>query len=116
MGTPLPPLPAYEKAPGRAPGSVVRWWHGCQNLDGARLAAAGRRVPLRTSSSAFKRAFGRTIVSDESKGGAPKKLSTKDILTAARAQAAKAGGGEAPPPEAESAPEPAQEASAAAPP
>jgi cytochrome b6-f complex iron-sulfur subunit len=37
------------------------------------------------------------IVSDDSKGGAPKKLSTKDILAAARAQAGKAGGGEAPP-------------------
>jgi len=37
-----------------------------------------------------------TIVSDDSKGGAPKKPSTKDILAAARAQAAKgAGGGEA---------------------
>jgi cytochrome b6-f complex iron-sulfur subunit len=38
-------------------------------------------------------------VSDDSKGGAPKKPSTKDILAAARAQAAKgAGGGESAPP------------------
>jgi cytochrome b6-f complex iron-sulfur subunit len=36
------------------------------------------------------------VVSDESKGGAPKKLSTKDILAAARAQAAQAAGGGAP--------------------
>lgn len=36
------------------------------------------------------------VVSDESKGGAPKKLSTKDILAAARAQAAQAAGGDAP--------------------
>lgn len=35
------------------------------------------------------------VVSDESKGGAPKKLSTKDILAAARAQAAQAAGGDA---------------------
>jgi cytochrome b6-f complex iron-sulfur subunit len=42
-------------------------------------------------------------VSDASKGGAPKKLSTKDILAAARAQAATAGGGEAAPAPAESA-------------
>ena len=42
-------------------------------------------------------------MSDDSKGGASKKLSTKDILAAARAQAAKAGGGEAAPAAAESA-------------
>jgi cytochrome b6-f complex iron-sulfur subunit len=36
------------------------------------------------------------VVSDESKGGAPKKLSTKDILAAARAQAAQAAGAGAP--------------------
>ena len=35
-------------------------------------------------------------MSDESKGGAPKKLSTKDILAAARAEAAQAAGGDAP--------------------
>jgi cytochrome b6-f complex iron-sulfur subunit len=48
-------------------------------------------------------------VSDDSKGGAPKKLSTKDILAAARAQAAKGAGG------AEAAPAAPAEAPAASP-
>lgn len=59
-------------------------------------------------------------MSDESKGGAPKKLSTKDILAAARAQAGQAGGAApappAEPPAAETpAPAPASEAPAAKP-
>lgn len=51
------------------------------------------------------------VVSDESKGGAPKKLSTKDILAAARAQAEKAAGGVAP--QASAPAEPAQATSPA---
>jgi cytochrome b6-f complex iron-sulfur subunit len=58
------------------------------------------------------REFWGTVVSDESKGGAPKKLSTKDILAAARAQAAAASGGAAP---AESAAPPPAAAPAAKP-
>ena len=53
------------------------------------------RAPLRSNSSAITYVWG-MVVSDESKGGAPKKLSTKDILAAARAQAAQAAGGDAP--------------------
>ena len=52
-------------------------------------------------------------MSDEAKGGAPKKLSTKDILAAARAQAAK-GGAQAPPAEAPEAPAEPTEAAAPA--
>jgi cytochrome b6-f complex iron-sulfur subunit len=56
-------------------------------------------------------------VSDESKAGAPKKLSTKDILAAARAQAGKAAGAAPAPAAPEAAPTPVETApvSAAAP-
>ena len=55
-------------------------------------------VPRCAATLPPSRAFGGTVVSDESKTGAPQKLSTKDILAAARAEAARAAGGDAPVP------------------
>jgi cytochrome b6-f complex iron-sulfur subunit len=85
----------------------------CQNLHDARPVARGSQCAVARRFFRNLHVWG-TIVSDDSKGGAPKKLSTKDILAAARAQAAKgAGGGEAAPPAETPAPSPAAKTPAA---
>ncbi len=94
MGTPPSPLPAYEKPVLGGRLAVVSFAWGCKNLTDAQPDASVRCAPLCDSSSATSNVWGATV-SDESKGGAPKKLSTKDILAAARAQA---GGGTKPAP------------------
>src|SRR5262245_37759900 len=97
MGTPPPPLPASEKLGKRVGLAVVSLHWECQNLHDARPVARGSKCAVARQFFRNLHVWG-TIVSDDSKGGAPKKLSTKDILAAARAQATKgAGGGEAAP-------------------